>query len=185
MGHAELRRLPRFSRRSLLPEERVVYVAEVHPFFFVGPLVVLLAVSGSVLFLPLRNGGERLALFALLCLLWGGTIAYLLLEYFLSECVVTDRRLIGTTGVMSRYSVVVHLSEISAIFVRQGPLGKLLGYGTLVVACPGVEGNWWWHNVAFRHRGRIEELAKVVSSCALRARTSGGMGREPGVSPAA
>jgi len=46
--------------------------------------------------------------------------------------VITDQRLVVLEGILRRRSAGVRLARMSSLEVRQGVLGRLLGYGTLV-----------------------------------------------------
>lgn len=55
-----------------------------------------------------------------------------------TELVVTDKRLIAKTGLISRSVVEQRLAKVDAIRVDQGMLGRLLGYGTVYVSGSGI-----------------------------------------------
>ncbi|MCX7679812.1 MAG: PH domain-containing protein [Spirochaetes bacterium] len=115
--------------QNLMPGEQVIYRAKLHWVLFVpGALVfilglLLLAVSGTV-------GGIVIAL-AVIDLI----IAYL--NYTKSEMVVTNKRVMIKVGIIRRHSLETLLKKVESIKVDQPIIGRMLGYGTIVVSGTG------------------------------------------------
>ena len=65
----------------------------------------------------------------------GGIAAYV--SYASAEFGLTDRRVLAKTGWLHRRSSEVLLSKIESIVVDQGMVGRLLGYGTVVIIGTG------------------------------------------------
>ena len=63
-------------------------------------------------------------------------IAYV--RYKSTEVAVTTRRVIVKTGFISRKTVEINLNKVESIQVDQGVLGRMLDYGTLVIAGTGT-----------------------------------------------
>ncbi len=63
-------------------------------------------------------------------------IAYV--RYKSTELAVTTRRVIVKTGFVSRQTVEINLNKVESIQVNQGVLGRMLDFGTLVVAGTGT-----------------------------------------------
>ncbi len=115
---------------SLRADEQVVYSTSLHWMIFWRPAVLfaiamvgIVIVSGgwmvlSNLFVPLA-GLDALSLFML---------------YLSSEVRVTDQRVLGKAGWLPHRSLEAPLSEIEGFGVRQGILGRMFGYGTIVVS---------------------------------------------------
>jgi membrane protein YdbS with pleckstrin-like domain len=118
---------------DLMADEHVVYSTSLHWIIFWRPAVLfviamvgLVIVSGgwmvlSNLFVPLA-GLDALSLFML---------------YLSSEVRVTDQRVLGKAGWLPHQSLEAPLSEIEELSVRQGILGRMFGYGTIVVSSAG------------------------------------------------
>ncbi|MCB9840490.1 MAG: PH domain-containing protein [Phycisphaeraceae bacterium] len=53
------------------------------------------------------------------------------------EAAVTTRRVIFTSGVLRRRAFEAALGEVSAVSIRQGVLGRVLGYGVVEVGAGG------------------------------------------------
>lgn len=54
-----------------------------------------------------------------------------------SEFAVTNKRVIIKTGFISRRTIELNLSKIESVQVEQGILGRILGYGTIVLIGTG------------------------------------------------
>lgn len=50
-----------------------------------------------------------------------------------TELALTDRRILGTTGVGGRKHIALKLAEVEGVSVRRGLLGWLLDYGSIIV----------------------------------------------------
>lgn len=55
-----------------------------------------------------------------------------------TEIVVTDRRLIYKTGIISRRAIDVERARIETVALEQSIAGRLLGFGTVIVRGAGV-----------------------------------------------
>jgi uncharacterized membrane protein YdbT with pleckstrin-like domain len=71
-------------------------------------------------------------------LLTGGILAIpKLIEIFTSEFAITNKRIIIKVGFISRRTLEMNLQKIESINVNQSVLGRILGYGTIVVIGSG------------------------------------------------
>lgn len=114
----------------LLPGERLCYRTFEHWYFLVRPalfllLALLVTVFASVAFIP----------FMFLGCAWLGFCA---LRQLTSEFGVTDRRLIIKHGILRQQSMETLLAKIESIHVSQSLLGRILGFGTLLVTGTGA-----------------------------------------------
>jgi hypothetical protein len=117
--------------RYLLPDERSVITVRIHPAALAGPLV--LACGGLVAARKLTGRSPRPDI------VWGG---YLLVPlYFLrrlaawpvSFLIVTDKRMVFTGGLLIRTAAFIPLEKVTGLTLQRTVLGRLLGYGTLIV----------------------------------------------------
>jgi|SRR3972149_6790428 len=60
-----------------------------------------------------------------------------LIRMFTTEIGVTDRRVIGKTGLIRRSSIDTVLDKVSNIGADQGIFGRMFGYGTITVTTGG------------------------------------------------
>ncbi len=61
-----------------------------------------------------------------------------LVKLLTSEFVITNKRVIIKTGLISRKTVEMNLAKIESINVNQGIFGRILGYGTIVIVGSGA-----------------------------------------------
>ncbi len=71
--------------------------------------------------------------FRAFCTLWVAP----LVEIFTSEFAITNKRIIIKVGFISRRTLEMNLQKIESINVNQSVLGRILGYGTIVVIGTG------------------------------------------------
>jgi uncharacterized membrane protein YdbT with pleckstrin-like domain len=129
-----------YVRRVLQPGETVVHLTRVHPVIFLFAILWFAAalaffVAGLTLSGDLRIGGEALALFCLVFALAAGLPA--LIRRQTTELAVTDRRVIYKSGVLARHTLEMNRSKVESVDVDQSLLGRLFGFGTIVVRGTG------------------------------------------------
>jgi membrane protein YdbS with pleckstrin-like domain len=118
--------------------EKVIIHARQHWAVFIPPLVPL-GLGALIIFLALlRENATALLCLSLLLILAG--LAYLglvLIGYIGIDLVLTNRRIVGHTGLLNRRKVQVLLPQIENIELSQDPIGKIFGYGTLTMYYAG------------------------------------------------
>lgn len=60
-----------------------------------------------------------------------------LIQSATSEFAITNKRIIIKVGLISRHTLEMNLNKIESVNVNQGILGRLLGYGTIIVVGTG------------------------------------------------
>ncbi len=60
-----------------------------------------------------------------------------LVQYLTSEFAVTNKRVLVKVGFISRHTLELLLSKVETVGVDQSILGRILGYGTIVVIGTG------------------------------------------------
>jgi uncharacterized membrane protein YdbT with pleckstrin-like domain len=119
-----------YVNNSLIPDERVVYRTRLNLVIFTWPILFgLLALTALVL--GFRMTAAVLGAFALIIAL----PKYV--AFATSEFAVTNKRLIVKVGVLRRRTVELQLSKVEAIAVEQDLLGRIFGYGNIVVTGTG------------------------------------------------
>jgi uncharacterized membrane protein YdbT with pleckstrin-like domain len=131
----------KYVERVLQPGEQVVYATTLHwlvylrAFLFFGVALICLVVAGQVdsagVALALKAAGALFCLFAIV----SGLNA--LIRRATTELAVTDRRVIFKTGIFQRHTLEMNLSKVETVGVNQSILGRLLGYGTVIVRGTG------------------------------------------------
>tara|TARA_B110000238_G_C15807225_1_gene302758 strand:- start:63 stop:347 length:285 start_codon:yes stop_codon:yes gene_type:complete len=61
----------------------------------------------------------------------------LLLKYMFTEYGLTNKRVITKTGVISRSTEEMKLSKVETVEVKQSILGRIVGYGNVIVSGTG------------------------------------------------
>jgi uncharacterized membrane protein YdbT with pleckstrin-like domain len=119
---------------QLLPGENVIYRSKLHwqVFLFPGFIAVILLFASIGLFVNEAKG------VGLLLLVVAG---FLILAPFIkranSEFAVTNKRIVVKLGFFTTRTVELLHSKVETISVNQGLLGKMLGYGDIVVTGSG------------------------------------------------
>ena len=116
---------------NLLPDEHVVYRADLHWIIFARAILVL--VAGLVLaFVP------RIAPSGLVVLLVG--VAMLVppfVAYRTTELGVTNKRVIVKIGFVRRRTLELLLRQVEAISVDQSLVGRMFGFGSITITGTG------------------------------------------------
>lgn len=119
----------RYVNSILAPGEKVVYEGKMTSLMFVWPGVILalgliIGVAVPLAGLPIVGVGLLYALYAYLA--WSH-----------SEYVITNRRVILKTGIISRDTFEMRLEKIESILFSQSIFERLLNYGNITVTGTG------------------------------------------------
>lgn len=138
-----------YVEKHLIPGESVQYQTSLHWIVMlghgaIGILLALLAMALPIAWASLGTKTKGPAvptavyLFALLCFLAGGAFfSIALLKRKATEMAVTNKRVIVKTGIVERRTTEILLSRIESVAVDEPALGRLLGYGTVIVRGTG------------------------------------------------
>ena len=128
-----------YVEKHLIPNETVLYFTRLSWIIYLKTIFFLLA-GLAVLAWSVTNPDSANALYPVagVLLLVGFT---LFLVAFIrrrsSEFAVTDKRVIIKVGLFSRRSVEILLTKVEAITVEQTLLGRIFGYGTIIIIGTG------------------------------------------------
>jgi uncharacterized membrane protein YdbT with pleckstrin-like domain len=133
---------------NLIPGEKVVYETRLHWIVMLSHLLVgglLLALPGILLFayalgntriesstLHVMEGGAAVLLVSGVTVILAGMV-----RRNATEMAVTNRRMVIKTGLASRKTIEMLLNKVESIEVSETTLGRMLGYGTIVVIGTG------------------------------------------------
>jgi uncharacterized membrane protein YdbT with pleckstrin-like domain len=133
---------------NLVPGEQVIYQTRLHWVVMLGNVLVgclLLAGPGAaLLYYATTQAGFEIA--TLHFMQWTGvalivagmlTIILGLVRRNATEMAVTNRRVIVKTGLVSRRTIEMLLNKVESIEVSETTMGRLLGYGAIVVVGTG------------------------------------------------
>lgn len=120
--------------KNLSEDESVVHITHPHWIVFAEGSVWMigsLMIGGG--WLPLDMLGAEWYLGVFLFLMAAIRLIAALFYYIGTELGVTNKRLIGKVGIVTRTTVEIDHSRIESINVHQSVLGRLLKYGTVTI----------------------------------------------------
>ncbi len=103
---------------TLSGDERIIYRGRRAPWSYLGMLML-----GTVF---LFVAGLGLLVFL-----------YVWIDYRTSEMAITTKRVVSKTGLISRKVTEINVRRVESVQVDQDILGRLLGYGTIVISGAG------------------------------------------------
>ena len=136
-----------YTRRNLLPNEVERYKASLHWIIYVP--TVLWLVLGFVF----EATGVTWVLIVLALYSFGKAV----LRRLGSEFMLTNKRVVLRQGIISRKTVEILLAKCEGVSVDQSILGRILGYGTLVVTTGGVTSRFEYVNRPVTFRNQVTE----------------------------
>lgn len=136
-----------YVEKHLMDGETVVYATRLHWIVLTGPVLLglVLGVPGIALLVlsGIHAGDARTATESMLA---GGVILVAialvivvrgLLNRGATEMAVTNKRVVAKVGVAARKTVELILSRVESIGVEESVVGRVLGYGTVIVRGTG------------------------------------------------
>jgi uncharacterized membrane protein YdbT with pleckstrin-like domain len=136
-----------YVEKHLIEGETVVYKTRLHWIVLVVPVLLGLLIglpglallarfsagasSNSVTSESMMVGGAILIVFALVCIALG------ILSRNATEMTVTNKRVVAKVGVFARRTIEMLLSRVESIGVEETLMGRLLGYGKVIVRGTG------------------------------------------------
>ena len=127
--------------RVLQPGESVVYATSLHWLIYLRAIVMLVIALACLIasgMFPEPGMAIGLQIVAALFALFGvvsGLAAFI--RRSTTELAVTDRRVIFKTGIIQRHTMEMNRSKVETVGVDQSILGRMLGYGTIIVRGTG------------------------------------------------
>jgi uncharacterized membrane protein YdbT with pleckstrin-like domain len=132
----------KYVEQVLQPDEKVIYATSLHWLVYLRAILLLIAAAACLIVSGMfpEPGVKQLALtivatlFGLIALV-SGLGAFI--RRSTTELAVTDRRVIYKTGIFQRHSMEMNTSKVETVGVNQSILGRILGYGTVMVRGTG------------------------------------------------
>jgi len=135
-----------YTESLLATNEQILYRTKQHwmaPIF--GTIAgVLVLVGGVVLFvLQLAMGTDGVVGALRTLAFWGsialtvigvGMVGYSYIQWWVEDYAVTNQKVMKVAGLLRKRTSGAALEKINDVIMEQGPLGRMLGYGTLKVA---------------------------------------------------
>lgn len=132
----------RYVRRVLQPGETIVYTTKLHWIVYLWAILLLAVCFVLAIAAWSQNDKQNISLalgiaaviFALLAL---SSAFRAFIRRVTTELAITDRRIIYKTGLISRHTIEMNRRQVESIDVNQSILGRIIGYGTIVVRGTG------------------------------------------------
>lgn len=126
-----------YINNNLQTGEEIKYVAKLHFFLFVQPIILLL-IGGLLASSPKEI--SAMTHYAGLVILFFGLVSLVqrVLVKIGSSYAVTNKRVILKTGVISRRSVDLVLAKCEGLQIKQSVLGRIFNFGTITVTTGGA-----------------------------------------------
>jgi uncharacterized membrane protein YdbT with pleckstrin-like domain len=132
----------RYVRRVLQPGETIVYTTKLHWFVYwwATLLLAICLVLAIASWSWADNQNLSLALWitaAIFALLGVSSAFRAFIRRASTELAVTDQRVIYKTGLLARHTLEMNRGKVESVAVDQTLLGRLFGYGTVIVRGTG------------------------------------------------
>jgi len=138
-----------YVEKHLIPGETIQYQTKLHWIVMLGHVAIaavfeLLAMTLFVTSFSRPSGAKAMpsrsavCVAALICFLVGAALLCIgLLKRNVTEMAVTNKRVIVKTGLTERRTTEILLSRIESVVVDEPAMGRILGYGTVIVRGTG------------------------------------------------
>ncbi|GHV16196.1 membrane protein [Bacteroidia bacterium] len=146
-----------YIEQNLQSGEEIKYVAKLHFFLFVQPVILLLI--GALLASSPKEISAMTHYAGLLILFFGlVSLVQRLLVKIGSSYAVTNKRVVLKTGIISRRSVDLILAKCEGLHIRQSVLGRIFNFGTITVTTGGITSSYPYiaDPLAFRREVNIQ-----------------------------
>lgn len=134
--------VPNAVNKYLLPHEHQVITVRKHPAVLIGPIAISLAglVIAAVVSTTVARHNSGVVGFVWIAwavvLLW---LVYKVWEWSQDYFIVTSRRMLLATGVISRKVAMMPLVKVTDMSFQRSSLGRLLGYGEFILESAGLD----------------------------------------------
>ena len=134
--------VPNAVNKYLLPHEHQVITVRKHPAVLIGPIAISLAglVIAAVISTTVARHNSGVVGFVWIAwavvLLW---LVYKVWEWSQDYFIVTSRRMLLATGVITRKVAMMPLVKVTDMSFQRSSLGRLLGYGEFILESAGQD----------------------------------------------
>jgi len=177
-----------YVEKLLIPGETVQYQTKLHWIVMLGhvasaAVLELLAITFLIASLSSSGGAKAVPprstmhLGVLICFFAGATLFYIgLLKRNATEMAVTNKRVIVKSGLADRRTTEILLSRIESVVVDEPAMGRILGYGTVIVRGTGGTPEVFekiYHPLKFREQVQSQIAGEPTSVATERSRSGG------------
>jgi uncharacterized membrane protein YdbT with pleckstrin-like domain len=131
-----------YYKKVIQPGENVKYVGELHWMIYKEAIILsfFIVFAGIVGTATLDQTGELPLIFPISLVLSVLPFMPPWLRRATTEIVVTDKRIIRKVGWIARRTEEMNMTKVETVDVRQGVVGRMLGFGTVLII--GVGSSW-------------------------------------------
>jgi len=126
-----------YVRKNLVTGESLIYETGVHWTVLLWPLVIAIVISAGAIACLLEKNSDFLYVGAALLVMAAAVLTVAIVKRNATEIAVTNRRVIIKTGWVHRRSLEIMLAKVESIGITEPFLGRMLGYGTVVIRGTG------------------------------------------------
>ena len=134
--------VPNAVNKYLLPHEHQVITVRKHPAVLLGPIALTLlglVIAAVISTTVARHNGDVVGFVWIVwafLLVW---LAYKVWVWSQDYFIVTSRRMLLATGVITRKVAMMPLVKVTDMSFQRSSLGRLLGYGEFILESAGAE----------------------------------------------
>lgn len=135
-----------YVEKHLIEGEKIIFKTRLHWIVLVVPALLALLFAGLGIYLLVRANSADESPNAAHAMLGGGAIFLVIAVIFLArgilrrnstQMTVTNMRVVANVGIAARRSIEIFLSRVESIGVEESVMGRMLGYGTVIVRGTG------------------------------------------------
>lgn len=159
--------MPPYPRKLINEGEQVVLDLKPHWWFFVRDAIATTIVLALLLLLLSWDNTFTRGLFILGLIVWAGLVVLDYLRWTYTHFVVTDRRVISRSGIISKRGTEIPLDRINNIDFHQRLIDRIVGAGDLDIESAGKDGQSHFDFV--RHPDMVQqEIYRQMEANAMR-----------------
>jgi uncharacterized membrane protein YdbT with pleckstrin-like domain len=159
--------MPPYPRKLINEGEQVVLDLKPHWWFFVRDAIATTIVLALLLLLVSWDNTFTRGLFIIGLIVWAGLVVLDYLRWTYTHFVVTDRRVISRSGIISKRGTEIPLDRINNIDFHQRLIDRIVGAGDLDIESAGKDGQSHFDFV--RHPDMVQqEIYRQMEANAMR-----------------
>ena len=134
--------VPNAVNKYLLPHEHQVITVRKHPAVLIGPIAISLAGLAIAAVISTTIARHNSGVVGFVWIAWAVVLLWLVYkvwEWSQDYFIVTSRRMLLATGVITRKVAMMPLVKVTDMSFRRSSLGRLLGYGEFILESAGQD----------------------------------------------
>ena len=134
--------VPNAVNKYLLPHEHQVITVRKHPAVLIGPIAISLAGLAIAAVISTTIARHNSGVVGFVWIAWAVVLLWLVYkvwEWSQDYFIVTSRRMLLATGVITRKVAMMPLVKVTDMSFQRSSLGRLLGYGEFILESAGQD----------------------------------------------